>query len=425
MTRVIPRIVTLTAIFTLAIFMSSPRTHAGDDDSAVTSSADATITLSNFQAASVVIGQADFSGSMPNQGMDNAAADTISNGFGPAAVGPTGVLYLSDESNQRVLGFNGIPSSNDANADFVLGQPNLTSTGAANGANQFGGPQSPVIAGKQLLVSDWYNSRILIWKKPPTTTQAPANIVVGQAKFGTQNFACTAKGMNAPETISVAGGKLVVADSSNSRVLIFKKIPTKNGQKANIVLGQNNFKTCVLLNNGKGVSGAPSDANFSYPAGVWTDGTRIVVTDEDESRVLIWNKFPTKNFQPADIVLGQPDFTSNVENNNGSGGSGAPSAKNMNMPYDGVFSNGTQLFIDDQMNNRILVWNTFPTANFTPADVVIGQPDFTCGVANNDGTCHSGTASASNLSDPTGVFQTGNQLIITDGNSRYLIYNGM
>jgi len=36
------------------------------------------------------------------------------------------------------------------------------------------------------------------------------------------------------------------------------------------------------------------------------------------------------------------------------------------MPYDGVFSNGTQLFVDDQMNNRILVWNTFPTANFTP-----------------------------------------------------------
>ena len=97
----------------------------------------------------------------------------------------------------------------------------------------------------------------------------------------------------------------------------------------------------------------------------------------------------------------------------------------MNMPYDGVFSNGTQLFVDDQKNNRILVWNTFPTANFTAADVVIGQPDFICGVANNDGTCHVGTASASNLSDPTGVFQTGNQLIVTDGNSRYLIYNGM
>jgi hypothetical protein len=125
-------------------------------------------------------------------------------------------------------------------------------------------------------------------------------------------------------------------------------------------------------------------------------------------------------------VLGQPNFSSDVINNNGSGGSGLPSANNMNMPYDGVFSNGTQLFVDDQKNNRILVWNTFPTTSSTPADVVIGQPNFTCGVANNDGSgCTEGTASASNLSDPTGVFQTGNQLIVTDGNSRYLIYNGM
>jgi len=414
----------VTAMLAFAIFISSAETRAGDD-SEVESSPNATITLSNFQAAAAVIGQADFSGSMVNQGTGDPAADTISNGFGPAAVGPTGVLYLSDESNQRVLGFIGIPSSDDADADFVLGQPNLISSGAANGANQFGGPQSPVISGKSLLVSDWFNSRVLIWKKAPTTTQAPADFVVGQAKFGTRDSACTAKGMSAPETISTAGGKLVVADSSNARVLIFNKIPKKNGQKPNFVLGQNNFKTCVTLNNGKGTSGGPSAANFSYPAGVWTDGKRIVVTDEDESRVLIWNKFPKKNFQPADVVLGQPDFSSDVVNNNGSGGSGLPSAKNMNMPYDGVFSNGTQLFVDDQMNNRILVWNTFPTANFTAADVVIGQPNFTCGVANNDGTCHVGTASASNLSQPTGVFQTGNQLIVTDGNSRYLIYNGM
>jgi hypothetical protein len=142
--------------------------------------------------------------------------------------------------------------------------------------------------------------------------------------------------------------------------------------------------------------------------------------------VLIWNKFPKKNFQPADIVLGQPNFTSNVINNNGSGGSGTPSASNMNMPYDGVFSNGTQLFIDDQKNNRILVWNTFPSSNFVAADVVLGQNSFTCGVSNNDGTgCVGGTPSASNLDDPTGVFQIGNQLIVTDGSSRYLIYNGI
>jgi hypothetical protein len=410
------------AMLAFAIFMSPAHTYAGDA-SEIPSPISAKIKLTNFQAASIVIGQVNFSGGMVNQGMSNPAADTVSGGFGPVAVGPTGALYLSDYSNQRVLGFLAVPSSNDALADFVLGQPNFTSVGKGAAANQFGGPQSPVVFQKMLLVSDFYDSRILIWKKAPRSDQVAANVVIGQANFGTENSACTASGLSAPETISVAQGKLVVADSSNSRVLIFNTIPKTNGHKANIVLGQGNLTTCVALNNGKGVEGSPTAANFSYPAGVWTDGTRLVVTDEDENRVLIWKKFPTKNFQKADIVLGQPNFTSSVINNNGSNVSGPPSARNMNMPYDGVFSNGTQLFVDDQKNERILVWNKFPTKNFAPANIVLGQPNFTCGVPNNDGTgCHQGLPSANNLQDPTGVFQIKNKLIVTDGNARYLIY---
>ena len=414
------------ATFALAILISPANGRAGDSADVV-ASPDATITLSNFQAASVVIGQTGFSGSLPNQGLSGPEADTDTTGFGSIGLGPTGVLYLADYSNQRVLGFNSVPSSNDAGADFVLGQPNLTSTGKGDAANQFGGPQSPFVFNQMLFVSDFFNNRVLIWKKAPTSDQAPADIVLGQAGFGTNNTSCTVNGLSAPETLAVGGGKLVVADSSNARVLIYKKIPKKSGQKPNIVLGQNNFTTCVTLNNGHGVSGSPSAANLSYPAGVWTDGKRLVVTDEDLSRVLIWKTFPKKNFQKADIVLGQPGFTSSVVNNNGTNGSGPPSASNMNMPYDGVFSNGTQLFVDDQKNERILVWNTFPTANFAPADVVLGQPSFSCGVSDNDGSgCVHGAPSADNLNEPTGIFQVGNQLIVSDGgNNRFLIYNGM
>ena len=420
----VPVVVAAAAMIAVAVFVSPVATRAGDD-SAIGSSPDATIDLSDFQAASVVIGQPNFSSRFPNQDMDTPAADTDVGGLGGVGVGPTGAIYISDYENRRVLGFDAIPSSNDASADFVLGQADFSSTVQDDGANQFGGPQSPVVFKNMLFVADFYNSRVMIWKKAPTTNQVPANIVLGQKKFGTRTQACGAAGMSAPETLSVAGGKLVVTDSDNSRVLIYKKIPKKSGAKPSIVLGQQNLNTCVELNNGNGVAGAPSAANFSYPAGVWTDGTRLVVADEDENRVLIWKKFPKKNFQKADIVLGQPNFTSNVENNNGSGGSGSPSASNMNQPYDGVYSNGTQLFVTDQMNNRVMIWNTFPTASFTPADVVLGQPNFTCGADNNDGTgCTSGGASANNLEEPDGVTQIGNQLIVVDGNSRYLIYDG-
>ncbi|MGC1400008.1 hypothetical protein [Candidatus Binatus sp.] len=83
--------VVATATLAFTIFISSPATRA-DDDSEVGSSPDAAITLSNFQAAAVVIGQPDFSSSMVNQGIaeGSAAADTICNGYGAAAVGPTG-----------------------------------------------------------------------------------------------------------------------------------------------------------------------------------------------------------------------------------------------------------------------------------------------------------------------------------------------
>jgi hypothetical protein len=30
----------------------------------------------------------------------------------------------------------------------------------------------------------------------------------------------------------------------------------------------------------------------------------------------------------------------------------------------------------DYSNHRVLIWNTFPTASFTPADLVLGQSDF-------------------------------------------------
>lgn len=398
---------------------SLPAANAAEQ-SDLSSSPD-TITVTDFQAASTVIGQPNFSSVSPNQGMGaTPAADTIAGPYGAAAVSSGGgVLYVSDYSNQRVLGFDSVPSSNDASAGFVLGQPNSTSSGKGTAANEFGGPQSVVLYKSKMIVADFYNNRVMIWKNAPTSTQVPADTVVGQSGFGNRVSTCTRTGMSAPETATVGGGKLIVPDSSNSRVLIFNKIPTKNGAKANIVLGQPNFTSCT-----ENQGGAPSAKNVGYPSAAWSDGKRLVVVDSDDNRVMIWTKFPTKNFQPANIVLGQPNLTSGVVNNDGSGSSGSPSAKNLSYPYDGVFSNGTQLFVVDQGNNRVLIWNHFPTASFTAADDVLGQTNTACGVENNDGSgCTEGSPSANNLDRPTGVFQFNNNLIVTDGgNNRYLIY---
>jgi hypothetical protein len=414
------------ALVSFALILAASPSRAqdvSDFDEAASSTASAKINLSNFQAASVVIGQADFTGNSANQG-GTAAANTINDPYGNASRTQKGLFYVPDYSNNRVLGFLAIPSTNNASADFVLGQPDLTSTGTGDNADQMHGPETTAVNKTMLLVDEYGNSRVLIWKKAPTSNAVPADIVVGQAGFGTNATACAAVGLSNPESIAVAKGKLVVGDSNNNRVLIWKKIPTTNGQLPDLILGQNNSTTCVKNNNGSGASGAPSAGNFDYPAGVWTDGKRLVVADGNNNRVLIWKKFPKSSFQPANVVLGQLDFTTNAKNNDGSGGVGVnPSKPSLNFPYY-LIGNGSQVFVADNGNNRVLVWNN-PKKNFQPADVVLGQPNFTCGLRNNDGSgCVSGAASAKNLDNPRGFFVFKKQLVVTDGgNNRYLIFN--
>ena len=111
-----------------------------------------TVTLSNFQSAEVVIGQADFTGDSANQGV-TADANTIDSPYGNAAVAD-GVLYLPEFGNNRLLGFNSIPTQNNAAADFVLGQPDFTTTTDGLSALNFSGTQQVVISeGKMFLTS--------------------------------------------------------------------------------------------------------------------------------------------------------------------------------------------------------------------------------------------------------------------------------
>ena len=88
--------------------------------------------FSNGMAASIVIGQPDFTSS--NTGGDAAGFDLSS---GPV-FDSAGNLYVADVSNSRVLIFPS-PFSNGMSATTVLGQPDFTSTntnqGGAPGAN--------------------------------------------------------------------------------------------------------------------------------------------------------------------------------------------------------------------------------------------------------------------------------------------------
>src|SRR3989344_3404572 len=140
---------------------------------------------------------------------------------------------------------------------------------------------------------------------------------------------------------------------------------------AEIVIGQTNF-TGISINQG----GSAAANTLNAAAKVSSNGTKLFVADTLNNRVLIYNTIPTANNASADVVIGQPDMTSGDINNGGIGAN--------TFYYPGqVYSDGTKLFVVDAFNNRVLIYNTIPTANNASADVVVGQPDMTSSGANN------------------------------------------
>jgi WD40 repeat protein len=354
--------------------------------------------LTTGQAASVVLGQPNFTTNTPPSALN---ATGIRPANRPLQIG--GYLYVSDNSGVsgtlRVLGFS-VPISINQSAAFALGVANLTaaSTAIVDGAN-FGG-RGLGSDGTKFYVSDSLNNRILVFNALPSSNGASADKVLGQSLLATNNTpGCTQAGASNPLGLINAGGKLIVADSGNNRVLIWTFPITGNGQNADLVLGQANFTSCSA-NQG----GTAAQATLDTPSSVWSDGTRLIVADSQNRRFLIWKTFPTTNGQLPDLVGGQPDFVTTT--------AAATAAEVASISS--ISSNGTQLFVVDPLNNRVLVWNTFPTSNGQAADMVLGQTSLT-------GSAPGLTATTLNF--PQAVYVFGANIFVTDyGNSRLLMY---
>ena len=373
------------------------------------------LNFTNFQAASVVIGQPNFTSTSSNQGGGGPDANSMGAVYSLAWEAESGTLFLVDNTNNRVLGYRGLPDINNANADFVIGQDDFTSSVSGTSATRFDNVYMAHAGHEQLIVSDYSNVRFAIFNPAPEAAGATITTVIGQVdKDSKAGGTCVATGVSGTEGIATTpDGKLLLQDWTLNRTLIFNGIPTGDGASADLVLGQPDLETCTN-------PASPTDANMEGPGGIWTDGERLVILSYPQRRAMIWNTFPTSNNQAADVVLGQPDFTSFVTSDPDTG---AQSARTMH-PYASVWSNGIQLAIMDYAHNRVLVWNEFPTSNFEPADVVLGQSDFTRTAMNDDnqdGTTDA--ASARTFDQPSGMTAVGDKLIVTDaGNNRVLVF---
>lgn len=371
-------------------------------------------------SASSVIGQADFTSRFINRGRARAAADSLSNPFGPVAVLPGERFAIPDWGNNRVLIFEARLETG-VEASVALGQPDLESSGIAVDRGTHPGAEFVAVGGGRMAVVNLDAHRVNVYNATPADANSLPDVVVGQDQFDTSDYGCDQRSFNLPNSAAwLPDGRLVVVDGANHRVLVYDNDWRASGKSAVLVLGQRNLDHCASNDhNGDGVSESRPDAStMNSPGGLWTDGEHLVVVDGGNHRVLIWNTFPTTHAQPADLVLGQPDAeTATV---------GPPSRRSLKEPYMGVDFDGAKLAISDTGNHRVLIWNGFPATNHQPADEVIGQATFETGASNDsDGDGIEGPGpTGRTFSQPAGLKFHQGRLFVTDSlNHRVLVFD--
>lgn len=303
-------------------------------------------------------------------------------------------------------------------AHVILGDP-AADGGLVNpiapAADTLFGPRGAALASPDgpLFVCDTGHHRLLIWNGAPARSGTPADLVIGQPDFAAEGR--NARGdagaatLNVPTGMAARDGVLAVADAWNHRVLIWHGYPTRSNQPADVVLGQADFSG-TLANRGKTCASADT-LNWCY--GVSIAGGALYVADTGNRRVLKWSDIPSHNGASADLVLGQDDFVTRDENAGRS-----PAAAGMRWPHAIAVADG-RLFVADAGNNRIMIWETTPTANGAPCTLVLGQQNFT-GVDHNMAAYYP-TAAALNM--PYGLAVLDGMLAIADtANSRIVAH---
>jgi len=362
--------------------------------------------LTTFVAAELVLGQPDLTSGSPDRG-GAVTAGGVHHPVGDAQA-HAGGLVLPDTYNHRLLVYRAMPNTSGAAADAVLGQADASASAPSHAAGRLHYPRSVGSTGDRLLVADTEASRVVLGA-------GAGDVPLGWGDASpAYRWGCAADRLSGPSRAFAVSGRLIVADRANHRVLVWNQLPT-GGAPADLVIGQKNLTHCAPNDMvGEGVPGGRAADTLHHPTDVWSDGTRLVVVDQGNNRVLLWNRFPTASGTKADLVLGQPDFlVARAE----------ASRTGMSWPA-AVASDGKGLFVADARNHRVLAWRAFPTASGAPADLVLGQSDFVHGAPNDDdqdGVAGGPTGRTLNL--PMGLALAGDTLVVTDtGNHRFLLF---
>ncbi|MHB8387753.1 MAG: NHL repeat-containing protein [Metallibacterium sp.] len=281
----------------------------------------------------------------------------------------------------------------------VIGQPNFTTAASALSINGLYNPDGLIFDNSgNLYIGDVNNNRILQFQ-PPFLNDMPASMVIGQQDFtSNSNTPITDSSLyNAGGGTFDIFGNAWVSDAGNNRILMYK-YPFTTGMVANLVIGQSNFTTGTANTTINGLY-QPVGSAFDPFGNLW-------VCDSDNDRILMFGSFDIItstdipvihlngyffNGMPASLVIGQPNFTTNIANN------GGLSASSLFIPGNIVIkliNENICIFVTDMGNNRILQYTIPYTRDYTVSGILLNSIDF---AMQNGGSAYMDNASYGNL----------------------------
>lgn len=309
-------------------------------------------------------------------------------------------------AGHRVLMWNQIPSSDYAPADLVLGQPNFTSNqpnrGRGVSADSLAAPQQIFSDGRRLLVADSGNNRVLMWDPFPQLIGQPADLVIGQENFEKSDVRGGAVPLYQARGVAYVAGRTWMTSTFGANCLLgLEGYPTQSNQADDVCLGNRTYRARV------------GSLEFAQAGAIAEFGRAgLGARDFAGQRVVVWRGPPMRADQRPDLLLGKPGFDVGGDevgglNLSSIGGGGLQS---------GLYGGGPVIIPDGR---RVLVYETQPSVSYAPADLVIGQGSH---FANEAGVDY-GELDADSLARPGGisVSPSGEVVIADTANDRVLL----